>query len=90
MFEDEIVFGGGINTDDEARAVPKGDYRDFKYCRLGDVVGKGFTVVTAEGTVDVSEASITDADRVLGATEWLKQNAIVYFVFKADGDHEIS
>jgi hypothetical protein len=89
MFEDEIVFGGGINTDDEARAVPKGDYRDFKYCRLGDVVGKGFTVVTAEGTIDVSEASITDADRVLGATEWLKQNAIVYFVFKADGDHEI-
>lgn len=89
MFEDEIVFGGGINTDDEARAVPKGDYRDFKYCRLGDVVGKGFTVITSDGTVEVSEASITDVDRVLGATEWLKQNAIVYFVFKADGDHEI-
>lgn len=89
MFEDEIVFGGGINTDDEARAVPKGDYRDFKYCRLGDVVGKGFTVITSDGTVEVSEVSITDADRVLGATEWLKQNAIVYFVFKADGDHEI-
>lgn len=88
-FNDEIVFAGGINTDDDARNVPKGDYRDFSYCRLGNVSGTGFSVVTSWGTVQIPNGGIYPQDKVLGATFWEKQNAIVFFVFKADGNHQI-
>ena len=88
-FNEEIVFAGGINTDDDARNVPKGDYRDFAYCRIGNVSGAAFSVVTSWGTVEITGVGIQPYDKILGATFWEKQNAIVYFVFKASGQHQI-
>jgi hypothetical protein len=88
-YGEEIVFTGGINSDDEARVVPKGDYRDFHYCRLGEVSGKGFCVVTSQGTEEVFNDDLDSTDKILGGAAWEKQNAIVYFVYKSGGPDEI-
>lgn len=88
-YGEEIVFTGGINSDDEARVVPKGDYRDFHYCRLGEVSGKGFCVVTSQGTEKVFNNLLDPDDKILGGAAWEKQNAIIYFVYKNVGADEI-
>ena len=81
-FNEIITFEGGINTDDTPQGVPKGDYRDFSYCRLGYNSGNAFAVETSAGTIEINNPTITTDDKVLGATQWLKENAIVYFVYK--------
>lgn len=88
-FNEIITFEGGINTDDTPQGVPKGDYRDFSYCRLGYNSGNAFAVETSSGTIEINNPSILEEDKVLGATQWLKENAIVYFVYKDSGVHEI-
>jgi len=88
-FNEIISFEGGINTDDTPQTMPKGDYRDFSYCRLGYTSGNAYAVTTSDGTLVIPNAQIDDADQILGATPWLKNNSIVYFVFKADLDHQI-
>ena len=81
-FNETIIFDGGINTDDTPQGMPKGDYRDFSYCRLGYNSGNAFAVETSAGTIEINNPSIIEEDKVLGATQWLKENAIVYFVYK--------
>jgi len=88
-FNEIITFEGGINTDDTPQGVPKGDYRDFSYCRLGYNSGNAFAVETSSGTVEITNDDIEPEDKVLGATQWLKENAIVYFIYKDTGVHEI-
>jgi hypothetical protein len=88
-FNEVIVFAGGINTDDTPQGVPKGDYRDFSYCRLGYNSGNAYAVETSDGTLLIPNPFISIQDQIIGATVWQKQNAIVYFVFKATGLHEI-
>ena len=81
-FNEIITFEGGINTDDTPQSIPKGDYRDFSYCRLGFNSGNAFAVETSDGTIEITNDDIEPEDKVLGATQWLKENAIVYFVYK--------
>jgi len=91
-FNEVITFGGGINTDDTPQGMPKGDYRDFSYCRLGYNSGNAYSVETSDGTLVIpvdGPNQIEIEDQILGATQWLKENSIVYFVFKADLDHQI-
>jgi len=88
-FNETIVFAGGINTDDTPQGMPKGDYRDFSYCRLGYNSGNAFAVETSDGTLVIPNPDIEIQDQIIGATQWLKQNSIVYFVFKANLVHEI-
>jgi uncharacterized delta-60 repeat protein len=88
-FNEIITFEGGINTDDTPQGMPKGDYRDFSYCRLGYNSGNAFAVETSAGTVEITNDDIEPEDKVIGATQWLKENAIVYFVYKDSGIHEI-
>lgn len=88
-FEEVITFGGGINTDDTPQAMPKGDYRDFSYCRLGYNAGNALAVTTSDGTLVIPNAQVEVQDQILGATQWQKENGIVYFVYKADLNHQI-
>lgn len=88
-FNEVITFGGGINTDDTPQAVPKGDYRDFSYCRLGYNAGNALAVTTSDGTLVIPNAQVGIEDQIIGATPWLKENGIVYFVYKADLSHQI-
>jgi hypothetical protein len=91
-FNEIITFGGGINTDDTPQGMPKGDYRDFSYCRLGYNSGNAYAVETSDGTLVIpvdGPNQIEIQDQILGATQWLKENSIIYFVFKADLNHQI-
>lgn len=89
QFNDVITFSGGINTDDDSRVVPKGDYRDFSYCRLGTNSEHGLAVVTSLGTLQFDRNELPYSDKVIGVVPWLKKDAFVFFVYKNDGDHEI-
>jgi hypothetical protein len=91
MAKDEIIFGlsGGIDTDSDVRNVAKGDYRMFEYCRLGQVGGEGFSVITSWGTVEVPNGGISSEDVIVGACEWTKQYAIVYLVYRPSADDQI-
>lgn len=88
-FNEVITFGGGINTDDTPQNMPKGDYRDFSYCRLGYNDGNAYAVTTSNGTLVIPNPIIEIQDQIIGATPWQKTNSIVYFVFKANLVHEI-
>lgn len=88
-FNETITFLGGINTDDTPQNMPKGDYRDFSYCRLGYNDGNAYAVTTSNGTLVIPNPSIGIQDQIIGATSWQKTNSIVYFVFKASLVHEI-
>jgi len=88
-FNETISFTGGINTDDTPQGFPKGDYRDFSYCRLGYNSGNGFAVETSLGTIEINNPSIEFQDQVVGATIWLKKRAIVYFVYRPVGADSI-
>lgn len=88
-FSEIISFEGGINTDDTPQGVPKGDYRDFSYCRLGYNSGNAYAVETSDGTLVIPNPDIEIQDQIIGATPWQKTNSIVYFVFKANLVHEI-
>jgi hypothetical protein len=92
-FNEQIIFTGGINTDDDTRSIPQGDYRDFNYCRLGQAAGQGYLVITSWGTIDISNQELDTRDVVVGATIWERSQgtlrSIVYFVEAYDGDDEI-
>jgi len=88
-FNETITFLGGINTDDTPQNMPKGDYRDFSYCRLGYNDGNAYAVTTSNGTLVIPNPLIDEADQILGATPWQKTNSIVYFVFKVNLIHQI-
>jgi hypothetical protein len=91
-FNETISFEGGINTDDTPQGMPKGDYRDFSYCRLGYNSGNAYAVETSDGTLVIPNTGpdpIEIQDQILGAAPWLKQNSIVYCVYKADLNHQI-
>lgn len=88
-FNEIITFQGGLNTDDTPQSMPKGDYRDFSYCRLGYNSGNAFAVETSNGTIEITNYTITTEDKVLGAAQWIKENAIVYFLYKNTQVHEI-
>jgi hypothetical protein len=88
-FNEIITFTGGINTDDTPQSMPKGDYRDFSYCRLGYNSSNAYAVETSYGTFEILDGTLTPADEIIGATTWIKRNAIVYFIYKADLNHEI-
>jgi hypothetical protein len=90
-FQDQILFRpeGGIDSDSTARAVANGDYRMFDYCRLGQVSGQGFTVVTSKGTIEINNPDIGEFDEIVGTGVWQKQYSIVYLLYKFNADDEI-
>lgn len=89
MWKDQKIFSGGINTDDDSRNVPQGDYRNFEYCRHGNTDGKGFSVIQSAGTVIKENPLITTEDFVVGTAIWQKRNSLVYFILKADNNCQI-
>jgi hypothetical protein len=88
-FNEEIVFGGGIDTDSEARAVARGDYRDAKYTINGNTYGSAFAMTNLRGTIQLTNPDVTEADRIAGWCIWPKNGYIIYFVSKAISDDEI-
>lgn len=89
--KEQIIFSpqGGIDTDSDLRAIVKGDYPMFDYCRLGQTTGAGFSVVTSRGTLLIDNPFVGPLDTIIGTGVWQKEYAIVYLVLKENGDNEI-
>lgn len=87
-YTDEIYFFGGANSDDENRAIPKGDYREFWYCGMGDSFGKGFCVVNSRGTVLKVNPDIATDDFIMGCCAWVEDNSVVYALYKPNTEDE--
>lgn len=74
-------FFGGLNTDDEDRLIPEGDYR-AAYNARGNEAGesnKG-ALESMTGNLLVENTDLDDTQKVIGSAEWIENKAIIYFV----------
>jgi len=92
-FTDDIFFTGGANSDDDPKAIPKGDWRTAHNFSLGDPYGYGASLVNSRGTRIVPNDVILPADVIVGVCDWIEANAdanaIVYLVYADVGSDQI-
>lgn len=87
----DIIFSGGINTDDEARLIPNGDFRMSKYTRSGSAESQNQGAMESmpgnllHNNPDLPEGTNT----VIGSARWIEGSSIVYMVHNSNGDHTI-
>lgn len=62
---------------------------DMWYSRTGIVQGNASCIVTAKGTIERPNPSLTENDFIMGTTPWIEQNSIVYPVYKFNAPDEI-
>lgn len=82
MEQSTNFFYGGLNTDDENRLVPQGDYRDALNARNAEAgtANKG-AKESMTGNVLKANSALDNTQRVIGSAKWIERNSIVYFVF---------
>jgi hypothetical protein len=80
-------FYGGMNTDDEFRIIPDGDYRRSVYLR-GNEAGRGTQggKVSMQGNLLEPNEDLDDTQTVIGTCSWVENDSIVYFVHSGDTD----
>jgi hypothetical protein len=87
----DIIFSGGINTDDEARLIPNGDYRMSKYTRSGSAESQN------QGAMESMPGNLLHdnpdlplgLNTVVGSARWIEGSSIIYMVHNSAGDHTI-
>jgi hypothetical protein len=87
----DIIFSGGINTDDEARLIPNGDYRMSKYTRSGSAESQN------QGAMESMPGNLLHnnpdlplgLNTVIGSARWIEGSSIIYMVHNSAGDHTI-
>lgn len=90
--KEDIYFYGGMNSDDEDRFLPKGDYRRAEYLRGASFLEGNMGVLqNLPGTLYIENPDLPAIDNfVIGACNWVEANAIIYFVYNDDpNDHGI-
>lgn len=89
---------GGLNFDDEARHIPKGDYVNARNIRNAiNSVNRGKTVTNIKGNTLIAESCLpynnnvfpTGRNKVIGSVEDTKYNTVIYFVWNSGGQHQI-
>lgn len=89
MYREENIITQGANSDDDDRSLPRGQYRELWYCRLGSVDGNAFFIKTSAGTEQVTNPSLINGDVVVGCKEWYERRKVIYMVWKPSLIHEI-
>jgi hypothetical protein len=87
----DIIFSGGINTDDEARLIPNGDFRMSKYTRSGSAESQN------QGAMESMPGNLlhdnpdlpAGLNTVIGSARWIEGSSIIYMVHNSAGDHTI-
>lgn len=80
-----VYFYGGLNTDDEDRLLPEGDYRhavNFRGNEAGEANKGALESIT--GNELVANVALDETQTVIGSAKWVERNSIVYFVFSGD------
>lgn len=82
-------FVGGMNSDDDPRVMPEGDYvtaRDI----LNTPLANAGAITTFQGSSAVVNSMLpTGTKKVVGSREDRQGNSIVYFLYSATGAHKI-
>jgi hypothetical protein len=88
MAIDNKYFNGGLNTDDEDRVLPNGDYRYALNIRnsKSDNDSQG-SIENTKGNTEVSYAFGAGSFQVVGAYDDKINNKIYYFVWSSQGSH---
>ncbi len=89
MYRDENIITAGANSDDDDRSLPRGQYRELWYSRLGSVDGNSFFIKTSAGTEEVNNPLLFNGDVVVGCTDWVEKRKVIYMVWKSSLVHEI-
>ena len=87
----DIIFSGGINTDDEARLIPNGDYRMSKYTRSGSAESQNQGAMESmPGNLLHDNPDLPEgANTVIGSARWIEGSSIIYMIHNSNGDHTI-
>ena len=87
----DLFFYGGINTDDEERLIPEGDYRSANNARGGNAGDSNNGAITsmAGNLLYENDDLAAGINTVIGSCPWVEDNSIVFFVHNSDLDHSI-
>jgi hypothetical protein len=81
--KDEIIFVGGLNSDDDPRFLPKGDYLDAVNIRTNED-GNGGIVVNVKGYESVYSPVYTQ-EIVCGKVYYPKNESVIMFIYYLNG-----
>ena len=80
----------GLNSDDEDRVVPKGDYRYALNIHTGSSEGgKNGAIVNMKGNTVVSISLPSGTNKVVGSTKDEATQQIIYLVYNSNNDDQI-
>lgn len=87
---EEKLFFAGMNSDDEDRKLPPGDYRYSLNCEVDNVDGANVgAIVNSKGTRLVQIALPAGTNQVIGSKEDLDSNTCIYFLWNSNNNHSI-
>lgn len=90
--EEERDFSGRLNTDDEERKIPNGDFHDCKYLREGSAEsGLAGVKSTFSGNelLDFGSLLPGGTNTMIGSCTATDINSIIYVYHNSNGDHSI-
>lgn len=83
-------FFGGLNSDDEDRLLPNGDYRFALNIRGSKPDGANFGAIeNTKGNKLIGITLPNGTSRVIGSFDYIEQNKVYYFVFNSMSNHSI-
>jgi len=85
---DERLFNGGMNTDDDPRFLPKGDYLDATNITVNED-GSGGIVVNMKGNSVTYTNPSANAEHLCGWAYYKKHESIILFIYSVDRDSVI-
>lgn len=91
MYQEGVVFNGGMNTDDEDRLIPNGDYRYAAYSRnygVNTPMEGAIQSMTGNG-LQANEQLAAGVNVVIGSCEDVESKALILFIWNEYGDHSI-
>ena len=91
MYQQGVFFNGGMNTDDEDRLVPNGDYRYASFSRnYGVNVPNEGALQSMTGNILRDNSLLaTGVNIVIGSCEDVESKSLILFVWNDNDDHSI-
>jgi hypothetical protein len=91
MYQEGIFFNGGMNTDDEDRLIPNGDYRYAAFSRNygGNAPSEGALQSRTGNLLQENTHLAAGVNIVIGSCEDVEHKAIILFVWNDNENHSI-
>lgn len=86
-YKDEKRFSGSLDLDSDYRYIAQGDYVDAE--NIIDGPGNMGSKTNLQGFTEVLATLDSGQNKVIGTLEDIKRQAIIYFVWNAQGNHAI-